>query len=121
MRHPVFTTSKLIIPLLENLMGKQGPQDPNTTRVIGAHHNSIKGCAGMRFLCYKGNLDSYWESATTLRKSCMETKLLRTLGPLDLTAIGINGVIGAGIFILPATVAQLLGTAGPIAYLFSGL
>src|SRR5437763_1776403 len=37
----------------------------------------------------------------------MEPKLLRALGPLDLTAIGINGVIGAGIFVLPATVVQL--------------
>ena len=47
------------------------------------------------------------------------TSLLRVLGVGDLTAIGINGVIGGGIFVLPATVAQLLGTAAPFAYLLS--
>jgi amino acid transporter len=48
-----------------------------------------------------------------------ETQLLRDLGVWDLSAIGINGVIGGGIFILPATVAQLLGTAAPLAYLLA--
>jgi basic amino acid/polyamine antiporter, APA family len=47
------------------------------------------------------------------------TRLLRDLGVWDLAAIGINGVIGGGIFILPATVAQLLGTAAPLAYLLA--
>jgi APA family basic amino acid/polyamine antiporter len=51
----------------------------------------------------------------------MTAKLLRTLSHLDLTALGINGVIGAGIFVLPATVAHLVGKAGPLAYLFSGM
>jgi basic amino acid/polyamine antiporter, APA family len=51
----------------------------------------------------------------------MTAKLLRSLGPWDLTSIGINGVIGSGIFILPATVAYLVGTWSPLAYLFSGL
>lgn len=48
-----------------------------------------------------------------------QPQLLRDLGLWDLTAIGINGVIGGGIFILPATVAQSLGTAAPLAYLLS--
>lgn len=48
-----------------------------------------------------------------------QTRLLRDLGVWDLTSIGINGVIGGGIFILPATVAQLLGTTAPLAYLLS--
>ncbi len=48
-----------------------------------------------------------------------ETRLLRELGVWDLSAIGINGVIGGGIFILPATVAQLMGTAAPLAYLLA--
>jgi APA family basic amino acid/polyamine antiporter len=48
-----------------------------------------------------------------------QTRLLRDLGVWDLSAIGINGVIGGGIFILPATVAQLLGTAAPLAYLLA--
>lgn len=51
----------------------------------------------------------------------MTAKLLRSLGPWDLTAIGINGVIGSGIFILPATIAFLVGAWSPLAYLFSGL
>ena len=51
----------------------------------------------------------------------MSEKLLRTLGPWDLTAIGINGVIGSGIFVLPAAVASLTGTWSPVVYLFSGL
>jgi APA family basic amino acid/polyamine antiporter len=49
----------------------------------------------------------------------MQQRLVRALGVWDLTAIGINGVIGSGIFILPATVSQLLGTAAPLAYLLS--
>ena len=48
-----------------------------------------------------------------------QTRLLRELGVWDLSAIGINGVIGGGIFILPATVAQLMGTAAPVAYLLA--
>src|SRR5262245_41631548 len=47
--------------------------------------------------------------------------LLRDLRFWDLTAIGINGVIGGGIFVLPATVAQLLGTAAPFAYMLSAV
>ncbi len=37
--------------------------------------------------------------------------LLRALGQWDLTAIGVNQVIGAGIFVLPAAVAALVGQA----------
>lgn len=35
--------------------------------------------------------------------------LVRTLGQWDLTSIGVNQVIGAGIFVLPASVAALVG------------
>ncbi len=49
------------------------------------------------------------------------TQLVRAIGLLSLTAIAINGVIGAGIFVLPATVAKLLGPVSPAAYLVSGL
>ena len=37
--------------------------------------------------------------------------LVRTLGQWDLTSIGVNQVIGAGIFVLPASVALLVGQA----------
>jgi amino acid transporter len=46
-----------------------------------------------------------------------EPSLLRAIGPFSLTAIALNGVIGSGIFVLPATVAGLLGPASPLAYL----
>jgi amino acid transporter len=47
--------------------------------------------------------------------------LLRVVGLPGLTAIAVNGVIGSGIFVLPATVAAILGTASPTAYLVSAL
>jgi amino acid transporter len=46
--------------------------------------------------------------------------LVREVGLLGLTAIAINGVIGSGIFVLPATVAGLMGDASPVAYLVAG-
>jgi amino acid transporter len=39
----------------------------------------------------------------------------------SLTAIAVNGMVGSGIFVLPAQVAQLLGAAGLSAYLAAGL
>ncbi len=37
--------------------------------------------------------------------------LPRVLGRWDLTAIGVNQVVGSGIFVLPAAVAALVGAA----------
>lgn len=48
-------------------------------------------------------------------------ELVRAVGFLSLTAIAINGTIGAGIFVLPATVAKLVGPVSPFAFLLSGL
>jgi len=48
-------------------------------------------------------------------------RLLRVVGLPGLTAIAVNGVIGSGIFVLPATVAALLGPASPAAYLLAAL
>ena len=48
-------------------------------------------------------------------------RLLRVVGWPGLTAIAVNGVIGSGIFVLPATVAGLLGSASPVAYLVAAL
>src|SRR5260221_567880 len=42
---------------------------------------------------------------------------LRSLGRARLVAVGINSVIGGGIFILPAAVAALVGPASLLAYL----
>jgi amino acid transporter len=46
---------------------------------------------------------------------------VRAVGLLGLIAISVNGVIGSGIFVLPATVASLLGPASPVAYLLAAL
>jgi amino acid transporter len=61
---------------------------------------------------------------TTTKLSVSEAAnptLLRALSTLDLTAVGINGVVGAGIFLIPATVAKVLGGGGVWAYLIAGL
>ncbi len=46
---------------------------------------------------------------------------IRAVGLVSLTAIALNGIIGAGIFSLPATVAQILGPAGPLAYVLAAV
>ncbi len=47
--------------------------------------------------------------------------LRRALGKWDLTAIGVNQVIGSAIFLLPADVALRVGAWGPLAFLGVGL
>ena len=46
--------------------------------------------------------------------------LRRELGKWDLTAIGVNQVIGSAIFLLPSQVAAQIGTWSPIAFLAVG-
>jgi basic amino acid/polyamine antiporter, APA family len=46
-------------------------------------------------------------------------RLRRVVGLAGLTAIAVNGVVGSGIFVLPATVALILGPASPVAYLMA--
>ncbi|HET9531647.1 MAG TPA: amino acid permease, partial [Blastocatellia bacterium] len=48
-----------------------------------------------------------------------QTRLVRAVGLFGLTSISLNGVIGSGIFVLPATVALMLGPASPVAYLIA--
>ena len=48
-------------------------------------------------------------------------QLLRAVGLFSLIAIAVNGMVGSGIFVLPAQVAKLLGPAGLSAYLAAGL
>ena len=50
-----------------------------------------------------------------------DVPLKRALGRWDLTAIGVNQVIGSAIFLLPADVARLVGPWGPLAFLAVGL
>ena len=47
--------------------------------------------------------------------------LRRALGKWDLTAIGVNQVIGSAIFLLPADVAKQVGPWGPVAFVAVGL
>jgi APA family basic amino acid/polyamine antiporter len=47
--------------------------------------------------------------------------LRRALGRWDLTAIGINQVIGGAIFLLPSQVAAQIGAWGPIGFVLMGL
>lgn len=47
--------------------------------------------------------------------------LLRAIGPFGFTAGVINVVVGAGIFALPASLAQELGSAAPIAFVISAV
>jgi hypothetical protein len=47
-------------------------------------------------------------------------KLRRELGKWDLTAIGVNQVIGSAVFILPSQIAALVGNWSPIAFVAVG-
>ena len=47
--------------------------------------------------------------------------LNRELGRWDLTAIGVNQVIGSAIFLLPGDVARQIGAWGPLAFMLVGL
>src|SRR5690349_16500929 len=48
-------------------------------------------------------------------------QLRRALGKWDLTAIGVNQVIGSAIFLLPSDVAKQVGPWGPLAFMAIGL
>jgi len=50
-----------------------------------------------------------------------DPQLRRALGKWDLTAIGVNQVIGSAIFLLPANVAKEVGPWGPLAFMAIGL
>jgi len=48
-------------------------------------------------------------------------RFVRAVGLLGLTAIAVNGVIGSGIFVLPAAAAALAGKASPAAYVLAAV
>jgi amino acid transporter len=50
-----------------------------------------------------------------------EQKLVRAIGLPGIVALTINGIIGAGIFALPANAAKVLGAGSPIAFAIAGL
>ena len=47
-------------------------------------------------------------------------RLVRAIGLFSLTAMAVNGMVGAGIFVLPAQVANILGPAALSAYVVAG-
>ncbi|MGH9857313.1 MAG: APC family permease [Acidobacteriota bacterium] len=49
-----------------------------------------------------------------------EKRLIRAVGLKSVIALTINGIIGAGIFALPATAGKILGIASPIAFILAG-
>jgi APA family basic amino acid/polyamine antiporter len=53
--------------------------------------------------------------------SVPDVKLRRELGKWDLTAIGVNQVIGSAVFILPSQIAAQVGNWSPIAFVLVGL
>ncbi|PWT92241.1 MAG: amino acid transporter [Acidobacteria bacterium] len=55
------------------------------------------------------------------QETVTEEKLIRTVGFKTIVALTINGIIGAGIFALPANTARVLGVASPVAFLIAGL
>ncbi|HKA35809.1 MAG TPA: APC family permease [Thermoanaerobaculia bacterium] len=48
-------------------------------------------------------------------------RFVRAVGLAGLIAIAVNGVVGSGIFVLPATAAAIAGAASPAAYLLAAL
>ena len=51
----------------------------------------------------------------------MSVRLLRAIGRWDLVGVGINAIIGAGIFGLPARIYELSGQAALLAYVICGV
>ncbi|MFP3219791.1 MAG: hypothetical protein RXR41_01335 [Candidatus Marsarchaeota archaeon] len=50
-----------------------------------------------------------------------DSALKRELGLLQLTALGVGAIIGAGIFVAPAAVASLAGPYGVISWIIGGV
>uniref|UniRef100_A0A3Q0SYC1 Solute carrier family 7 member 4 n=1 Tax=Amphilophus citrinellus TaxID=61819 RepID=A0A3Q0SYC1_AMPCI len=75
-----------------------------------------RGCAPAVHLCQKLN------RLKTLEDDMMATSLKRCLSTLDLTLMGVGGMVGSGLYVLTGTVAK--DTAGPaviISFLFAGI
>ena len=61
------------------------------------------------------------QSSSAAEGSASEKQLVRALGVPGLAANIVNTTIGAGIFVLPASVALLLGAAAPIAFVITAI
>jgi APA family basic amino acid/polyamine antiporter len=61
------------------------------------------------------------DTASSARTGPDKPRLVRAIGRWDFTALVVNGVIGSGIFGLPAVLAGLTGTWSPLAYMLAGI
>jgi len=61
------------------------------------------------------------DTASSARSGPHRPGLVRAIGRWDFTALVVNGVIGSGIFGLPAVLAGLTGAWSPLAYLLAGV
>lgn len=59
--------------------------------------------------------------ATITTRPAAPPALQRALGRWDLTAIGMNQVIGSAIFLVPSQIAAQIGNWGPLAFVLAGL
>src|SRR5437764_5260503 len=55
------------------------------------------------------------------KSNVAEQKLIRAVGLKEVIAFTINGIIGAGIFALPADAAARIGRASPLAFIGAGM
>ncbi|XP_020791031.2 cationic amino acid transporter 4 [Boleophthalmus pectinirostris] len=74
-----------------------------------------RGCAPAVRLCQKLN------RLKTLEDDMMATSLKRCLNTLDLTLMGIGGMVGSGLYVLTGTVARnMVGPAVILSFVFAG-
>lgn len=75
-----------------------------------------RGCGPAVRLCQKLN------RLKTLEDDMMATSLKRCLNTLDLTLMGVGGMVGSGLYVLTGTVAKdTVGPAVVISFIFAGL
>ena len=59
-------------------------------------------------------------TGSRLSSSSAQPTLCRVIGRWDLTALGINQVIGGAIFLVPAPIAAQLGNWSPLGFVLAG-
>uniref|UniRef100_A0A8C5LTA3 Solute carrier family 7 member 4 n=1 Tax=Leptobrachium leishanense TaxID=445787 RepID=A0A8C5LTA3_9ANUR len=78
--------------------------------------NRLPTAASMVRFCHKLN------RVKTLENDLMETSLKRCLSSIDLTLLGVGGMVGSGLYVLTGTVAkEIAGPAVVLSYLFAGI
>lgn len=96
---------------------RDGPSvtDTAASSDSAAMASCTRGCAPAVRLCQRLN------RLKTLEDDMMATSLKRCLSTLDLTLMGLGGMVGSGLYVLTGTVAKdIAGPAVIISYLFAG-